>query len=393
MHPVSIELRQERLDRALGVQLPMDEAAAILQRLDFKAESVDGALRVTPPDFRLDCTIEEDLIEEVARMAGYDRVPSTLPGARQKVERLAQPADPADNARQILAGLACDEVVTYPLGDRRHAGAVRLPEAPVTPLVIGNPVAETRDALRLSLLGGIIDALALNARHDHPGTRLFEISSAFWPKDGTGPPEEPRLLAMGAHISQSEKRLEVMEVRSLEAGVRLLVERLAHSMVTIRQAEAPGFHPGRTGQVLVDGQALCVVGEIHPMALRAWELKGTVLGCELRLDRLLELRHGARVVPLPRFFGVRRDLTVVVRDQIAGNDLAQVIRELGGYTLRELSMLNEYEGPQLGPGARSLSFRLEYGRDDRSMTGEELAAVHQRIVEGLKQRFGVEVAQ
>jgi phenylalanyl-tRNA synthetase beta chain len=258
--------------------------------------------------------------------------------------------------------------------------------------LISNPVAETRDALRLSLLGGLLDAVALNARREQPGARLFELSSAFWPQPSGQPPAEPRLLALAEQVPQSERRAEVASLRSFEAAVRLLLERLLHASVFIRQSTAPGFHPGRTGEVLVEGQEVGMVGEVHPALLDGWELRGRVLAGELLFDRMLELRRQPRAGRLPRFPGVRRDLTVLVRGRLAGNDLVQVIRELGGYTLREVSMLSEYEGPQLGAGARSLSFRLQYGRDDRTLTGDEVGAIHQRIVDGLKQRFGVEVS-
>ena len=135
-----------------------------------------------------------------------------------------------------------------------------------------------------------------------------------------------------------------------------------------------------------------MAGEIHPAVLAGLDLPGRAISAEVLLAGLIgDGTYTPRESPVPRFPGVRRDLTVVIRGKIAGNDLVQVIRQLGGYTLRDISMLSEYQGPQLGAGARSLSFRLLYQADDRTLTNEEVSAIQQRIVEGLKQRFGAEV--
>ena len=131
---------------------------------------------------------------------------------------------------------------------------------------------------------------------------------------------------------------------------------------------------------------------MHPATLARFDLPGRVVAAEVLFDRLAaggEVTPQAR--PLPRFPGVRRDLTIVIRGKTASNDLVQVIRQLGGYTLREISMVSEYQGPQLGAGARSLSFRLQYQADDRTLTNEEVATLQQRIIDGLKQRFAAEV--
>src|SRR6266853_353869 len=328
LKPVAIELEADRIDRVLGVKVELGEAASILERLGFKVERKDRMLRARPPAFRLDCSIPEDLVEEVGRIYGYDRVPSTLPGARTPVRDLYVRADADEAAREVLAGHQLDEAVTSSL------------------------------------------------------------------VSGSGTPTIAMPLA--AHVQAGGADAAAAELRSIQATLATVRDRFALPPTDFKQAEFPsgdpgrfvGFHPGRTGEILEGGEPIGIVGEVHPEVATQLGLPGRAVVAEVLFDRFSaggERTPQAR--PLPRFPGVRRDLTVVIRGKIGGHDLVQVIRELGGYTLREIYMVSEYQGPALGAGARSLSFRLQYQADDRTLTNEEVSAVQQRLIEGLKQRF------
>jgi phenylalanyl-tRNA synthetase beta chain len=391
LKPVTITVSSERIDRVLGMTVKATEAEAILERLAFTVEASDGSLRVRPPDFRLDCSIPEDVVEEVGRIYGYDRAPSTLPGERVVVRDLYERHDADEVAREVLAGREVDEAVTNSLVSADGTPAIRLPGAPSAFARIANPMAENRNALRASLLPGLLEALAFNARQDQSGARLFEVGSVFWQRT----PErvdEPRVLTIAVHVPAGGAPAALAELRNLQATLATVRDRLAIEPTEFRQAQAEGFHGGRTAEIIDQGEAIGIVGEVHPAVLRQLDLPGRAVAGEVLFDRLTAAgRRTPQARPLPRFPGVRRDLTVVIRGKIAGNDVVQVIRRLGGYTLREISMLGEYEGPQLGPGARSLSFRLDFQADDRTLTNEEVSASQQAIVDGLKQRFGAEV--
>jgi phenylalanyl-tRNA synthetase beta chain len=385
-----IEVNSDRIDRVLGVAVEASEAASILERLSFSVKRAKGTLQVRPPDFRLDCAIPEDVVEEVGRIYGYDRVPSTLPGERSPVRDLYQRQDADELAREVLAGRELDEAVTDSFVSASGALPIGMPDAPESLVRIDNPMAENRDALRRSLLPGLLEALALNARQDQEGARLFELGWAFWKTPSHGV-EEPRLLALVAHVPSGDGDAAVTELRALQTTLSTVRDRLALVPTRFQQSEAPGFHPGRTGELTGEGQRLGIAGEVHPAILTALGLPGRAVAAEVWFDRLTDGGRVPQATPLPRFPGVRRDLTVVIRGRVAGNDLVQVIRELGGYTLREVSMLGEYTGPQLGPDARSLSFRLAYQAGDRTLTNEEVSVLQQRIIDGLRQRFGAEV--
>jgi phenylalanyl-tRNA synthetase beta chain len=397
--PITIEVDADRIERVLGVRVALEEAASILQRLRFTVEKTRDRLRAQPPEFRLDLSIPEDLVEEIGRIYGYDRVPSTLPGARTPVRDLFARREADETAREVLAGRELDEAVTSSLVSATGTVEIGMPMAAPSLLRIKNPMAENRDALRRSLLPGLLEALALNARQDQGGARLFELGSVYW-KAPRNAVEEPQVLALAAHVPAGGAEAAVAELRSLQATLATMRDRFAIPSTDFKHAEfsSPdagrfaGFHPGRAGEVLEGGEAIGVVGEVHPQVLAQLGLPGRAVVAEVLFDRFSGggLR-APQARPLPRFPGVRRDLTVVIRGKIAGGDVLQVIRQQGGYTLRDISMVSEYQGPQLAAGARSLSFRLYYQADDRTLTNEEVAAVQQRIIDGLKQRFGAEV--
>jgi len=395
----TIEVDADRIDRVLGVTVELGEAASILERLGFMVERKDRRLRAQPPVFRLDCSIPEDLVEEVGRIYGYDRVPSTLPGARTPVRDLYVRADADETAREVLAGHQLDEALTSSLVSGSGTPAIAMPMAAPSLARIKNPMAENRDALRRSLLPGLLEALALNARQDQGGARLFELGTIFWKADGEVV-DQPQVLALAAHVPAGGAEVAAAELRALQATLATLRDRFVLPSTDFKQAEFSsadpgrfaGFHPGRTGEILDGGEPIGIVGEVHPEVATQLGLPGRAVVAEVLFDRFTaDGQRTPQARPLPRFPGVRRDLTVVIRGKIAGQEVVQVIRELGGYTLREISMVSEYQGPQLGAGARSLSFRLQYQADDRTLTNEEVLALQQRIIEGLKQRFGAEV--
>ncbi len=390
LHEPLIEVRTEQIDRLLGVEIETAEVVGILERLRFDVEPLDGRLRVKPPDFRLDCSIPEDVVEEVGRIYGYDRVPSTLPGERSLVRDLYRGNDADEIAREVLAGRELDEAVTESLVSATSTLEIAMPGAPAQLARIDNPMAEHRDALRRSLVPGLLQALAFNARQDQAGVRLFELGSVFWRQASTV--EEARVLAAAAQVAPAgSSDGAVAELRAMQAALSTVRDRLAKAPIEFRQASVSGFHPGRTAEIVQEGEVIGVVGEVHPHLLAQLDLPGRAVAAEVLFDRLTLGGRTPQAQPLPRFPGVRRDLTLIVHGKVAGNDLVQVIRQLGGYTLREVSMLAEYAGPQLGPDARSLSFRLSYQADDRTLTNEEVSALQQRIIDGLRQRFGAEV--
>src|SRR5207248_7543510 len=296
-----IEVSSDRIDRVLGVAVEASEAAKILDRWSFSVKRSKDALQVRPPDFRLDCAISEDVVEEVGRIYGYDRVPSTLPGERTPVRDLYQSQDADEVAREVLAGRELDEAVSNSLVSSTGTSDIGMPAAPRSLVRIENPMAENRDALRRSLLPGLLEALAFNARQDQPGARLFELGWGFWKKTNNAV-DEPRLLAIAIHIPSGAGDAAAAELRALQATVATVRNRLAVTSTDFRQAEAAGFHPGRSAEVLDAGEPIGIVGEVHPAALAEVDLPGRAVAAEVLFDRLTGGgRRAPQARPLPRF--------------------------------------------------------------------------------------------
>src|SRR3989454_2495501 len=256
LKPITIEVDADRIERVLGVKVELGDAAAILERLRFTVQDVDGRLRVKPPEFRLDCSIPEDLVEEVGRIFGYDRIPSTLPGARTPVRDLYERRDAEETAREVLAGRELDEAVTSSIISPGDAPTIALPMAPRSLVQIKNPLAENRDGLRRSLLPGLLEALAVNARQDQGGARLFELGSVFW-KTTANAVDELQVLALASHVPAGGAGAAAAELRSLQATLATVRDRFVLPSTDLKQAEFSssdpghfaGFHPGRMGQI------------------------------------------------------------------------------------------------------------------------------------------------
>src|SRR5438067_2667664 len=243
LKPITIEIDADRIERVLGVKVELDDAAAILERLRFTVKSTGDRLRVQPPEFRLDCSIPEDLIEEVGRIYGYDRIPSTLPGARTPVRDLHARGDADETARELLAGRELDEAVTSSTISPGDTPTIALPMAPQSLVRIKNPMAENRDGLRRSLLPGLLEALALNARQDQGGARLFELGSVFWKTTANGV-DELQVLAMATHVPAGGADAAAAELRSVQATLATMRDRFAIPATAFKQADFSSENPG-----------------------------------------------------------------------------------------------------------------------------------------------------
>src|SRR5438552_2287446 len=350
LKPITIEVDADRIERVLGVKVELGDAAAILERLRFTVQGTAGRLRVQPPEFRLDCSIPEDLVEEVGRMYGYDRIPSTLPGARTPVRDLYERRDADETTRELLAGRELDEAVTSSIVSAGETPEIALPMAARSLVRIKNPMAENRDGLRRSLLPGLLEALAVNARQDQGGARLFELGSVFW-KTTANAVDELQVLALASHVPAGGAGAAAAELRSVQATLATVRDRFVIPSTDFKQADFPGsdpgkyagFHPGRTGEILDEGEPIGIVGEVHPEVLHKIGLPGRAVVAEVLFERFTGGGHRTpQARPLPRSPGVRRDLTAVLRGQTAGGEVLQVIRQRGGDRVRGNVIVRAY---------------------------------------------------
>jgi phenylalanyl-tRNA synthetase beta chain len=332
------------------------------------------------PSWRGDVSREADLIEEVGRHVGIDRLPSTVPAARG-VEGL-RPAQVATRVvREALVGAGLTEVINYAFVSDAEAG----PQAPPR-LRLANPLSEEQAALRSSLvMPGLVSTLRANLRQGRRDVRIFEMGRVFG-ATAHGPSEEPRVAvllagAVAPHWAAPRRTADFFDAKGV---VELLGERLGVGPFRFAADHAPGFlHPGKAAVVSLGGRPRGYVGSLHPDVAEAWELRDETVVAELELEVFLPPTP-VRVRPLPRAPAVVRDLSVVSDEGVTSAEVEARVRAAAGELLKGVSVVDRYVGPRVAPGRASLTLSLVYQDPDRTLTGEEVQTSVERVVASLR---------
>ena len=385
--PVRIRFRPALVDEVLGVHVPLEEAESILKRLNFHVRALeDGEWDVLPPVFRLDVTIPEDLVEEVGRVYGYDRVPPTLPGRRHEAWTPSVPSlgRRLDSAREVLAGAGFTETWNPALVSGRELESLRVHAHAMR---VSNALSDDMDTLRTSLVPSLVRVVALNRDRGRVDVRVYEIASAFLAPvgDKTEQPQEPLRLGVVSSAGDDPEagRLAFYAMKSVLDACLLT---LGSPDCTYQRAAAELFHPGRCAAVIMDGRQLGYIGELHPTVVAGAKLEGRLVAIEIDLEPVLTASRIPRAQPLPRFPSIERDLAVVVEDHIAAAALQATIKEAGGEFLEHARAFDEYHGPQVPEGHKSIAFTLTFRSPERTLTDAEVDRVMAEIRLGLERR-------
>jgi phenylalanyl-tRNA synthetase beta chain len=389
--PRVVGLRLARIERLLGARIPAREVEEILERLEFGVEQTAEGFDVTVPGFRdADVQREADLIEEVARIHGLERLPATLPARRRAVGRLTPRQRLRRRAEDALRDRGLSEVVAWSFTAPETLERLRLGEVPA--LRLANPLSEDQSVMRPLLLPGLLDAARHNAAHGMPDLALFESAHVHRPEGGLDAPDGSPRGAMpareahhvGALLTQALPGTWRAEPRPADfyAAKGLLAALLEALGVAwwVEPGERPFLHPGRTATVLAgDERKLGWVGELHPLVARAWDLDAAV-GFEIDLDALAELAPGAAAYrPIPAFPAVLQDVAAVVGEHVSAADVEAAVRAGGGELLRATRVFDVYRGAPLAEGEKSIALRLEFRADDRTLTDDEVKALRAEI--------------
>jgi phenylalanyl-tRNA synthetase beta chain len=393
--PIAVPLRLARIQQVVGACPPRAVVADILRGLGFPATERHGDFEVVVPAFRRDVAIEDDLVEEIARVWGYEKIPSTLPSGALALTRRPRHLVARDTARRVLTGGGYQEIVALSLTDPGYLRHLALAPDDARVVRLQNPLAADRSVMRPTLLFGLLEALATNVHRQAPDVRLFEIGRVF---EGLGPGVLPRedtrvgLVLTGLRASRawyaSRARADVFDAKGAVEG---LVAALGRGEISIEPASAAYLEDGRAATVVVQGTPVGVVGELHPDVQKAFDLPAPVFLAEVSLDAIERLPE--RVVqyrPLARFPGVQRDLAVVVSVDVPAAEVGRAIEAIRPPWLRRVALFDVYEGAQVGPGRKSLAYGLLYQADDRTLTDAEVNRAHAEVVERLRAELGAE---
>jgi len=391
-----VRLRMSRIQRVIGASPPVEEVARILEGLGLLGRREPDALQVEVPAFRRDIAIEEDLVEEVIRVWGYDRIPSTLPGGTLIPARRPRTLEQAVAARRALVAAGLDEVITYAFEDPAREVALGLASSDDGLLRLLNPLSQDASALKSDLMPALLRVIATNVRRQQPNVRVFEIGKHY--ARVRGEPAESRWLALaltGARANPAwyapREPADVFDAKGLAEHV-LAVLGLRDVAVDADPGAHPYFEPGRWGRLVVGGTAVAAFGEIALPAREVFDIPAPVFGATIPLDVVAAIAvEPPRFVALPRHPSVQRDVAFVIPQSLPAAEVEQVIRSAGGALLRSVTLFDLYAGEGVGPGRRSLAWRLTFRADDRTLTDAEVNDVYARVIEDVRRRFGVEV--
>lgn len=393
-----IQVRPERVNALLGTDLAVGDMKWMLRALQFPVEVTDaGLLNVTVPSFRPDVTREVDLIEEIARLHGFENIEPTLPRGSSAHGRQAEHMNQFDQLRQRLSGAGLDEVMTYSFMSPNSLERLALSDTdPATKAIpILNPLSEDLSLLRTTLLPNLLELLSRNMRRQAAAVHAYEIGSVFLPESlplESQPAERPTLAigligeAVRGGWGTSERTVDFYDLKGL---VEATIETLG-VQVSIEPASHPALHPGRSAAVIFEEQQIGVFGEVHPEVTERFELHQRAYVAELNLEPLLGHQRTPIAEPIPRHPAIRRDLALLAPDNVPAEKIARIIQRSGEPLLRGIQLFDVYQGAQVPAGYRSLAYSLEWQAAGRTLTDQEIAAVQERILSDLEE-CGVKV--
>jgi phenylalanyl-tRNA synthetase beta chain len=394
-HP-RVPLRLDRIRRVVGDSPPKAKVVEILRGLGFPVEEKEEVLEVVVPTFRRDVALEDDLVEEVIRIWGYDRIPSTLPTGALRLVRRPRTLKLVEAVRDALVGLGLHEVVSYSFVDPAHLVRLGLAPADPTLLRLANPLSQERSVLRPTLAVGLIETVATNAHRQLSDVRCFEVGRVF----NAGGPQGLALEDLRVGIVMTGLRSarswyggrDRLDFHDLKGVVEGLLAALGHGLSDVRPASRSYCEDGRAGELSVKGEWVGIVGELRLSVCGAFELPHPVYLAELSLDRLGALETlPMRYRPLPRFPGIQRDLALVVPLEVTAQDVERVIREVPTPWIQRITLFDVYTGDHVAPGKKSLAYSIFYQAEDRTLTDEEVNTLHERILARLTERFSAEI--
>ncbi|MBI5961000.1 MAG: phenylalanine--tRNA ligase subunit beta [Chloroflexi bacterium] len=405
---IQIDLPMAQVDRLLGISIPQAEVVRILRALEFEVVEVGDVLQVTAPDHRLDVgtgfTGQADLIEEIARVYGYDRFPDTVIADMLPKQRANLSLEREELMRDALARVGLREIVTYrfttPEREALLTPASQPSNWPNLPYVaLANPIAADKAVMRQTLLAGMLDIVAANARHTDR-QMLFEIGSVYLARQDDPLPDEPTHLGIvmtgprGVEQWQKDGDTTLMDFFDLKGVVETALRDLrVNADVRYLPAEHSSFHPGRAAWLQINGKTAGIVGEIHPLVRQDFglglDLKRPVLGAELDLAMLVEHLVSVRdIAPVPTQPAVYQDIALVVDAKTTAADVYAVIIDAGGDLLESARLFDVYQGDPIPAGKKSLAYKLTYRTTDRTLNDDEVAKVHAKIAKAAEKRLG-----
>ncbi|QDF75094.1 MULTISPECIES: phenylalanine--tRNA ligase subunit beta [Shewanella] len=387
--PANILLRRSKLDRVLGHHIADADVIEILERLGFSVSRVDDNWQVTTATYRFDMAIEEDLIEEVARIYGYNNIPNVAPLAALSMPLHNEADIDLKRVRAMMVARGFQEAVTYSFVDPKLQ---QLVHPGVDAMILPNPISVEMSAMRLSMFTGLLTAVGYNQSRQQGRVRLFETGLRFVPdeKAESGVRQQAMLGAVisgnqnDEHWSMESKTVDFFDLKGdLEAIIGLTV---SEDEFTFKKASHPALHPGQCAEILRNDRVIGVIGAVHPSLEKPFGLNGKTIVFELELDALL---HASlpQAQTVSKFPANRRDIAILVDEDVSAGKVVNLIRKVGENQLVGLNLFDVYQGKGVEPGKKSLAIALTLQDNTRTLEEKEIAEMVEKVVSELKTEF------
>ncbi|GAA3530031.1 phenylalanine--tRNA ligase subunit beta [Zobellella aerophila] len=385
----SVSLRHTRLNALIGVEIPVDQVTDMLNRLGLVVTVTVDGWQVVVPSYRFDISIEEDLVEEVARIYGYNQIPDVAPVAGLTMSNHQEAKLSLNRLKDALVDLGYQEAITYSFVDPAMQQLL-FPDAEA--LILPNPIAADMSAMRVSLWPGLIQAAVYNQNRQQSRLRLFEQGLTFVPdaEAENGVRQTPMLagLLLGPvvdeHWDMSNRGVDFFDLKGdLESLLALSHDELSFAFTRTEQVS---LHPGQSAALLRDGRQVGVLGAIHPSLLRKLGLKSQAYVFEVELDAMTHRRVPEAGV-ISRFPANRRDLALVVEQSVAAADILDLVRKVGGKQVVGINLFDVYQGQGIADGKKSLALSLVLQDTQRTLEEKEIADTLANIVSALSVEF------
>lgn len=389
---INIELRPERVNFVLGTEIAHNDIRGILTRLGF---AVSDAFEVTVPTFRPDVGQEIDLVEEIARVYGFDNIPTTLPRGDIPIPKVEPKEDLRERVKTYLLQCGMMEAMNYAFYHPDVFDRIRLSSTdPLRQAVqIANPLSVDQSIMRTTLLPSLLANAQRNRNHQINDVQFFECSKVFIPNGTDEYPHEPERVAgmitgnLGAGVYGDPLRpADFFDIKGIVEG---MLDRCGLSDYTITHTDHPAFHPGRRAEIRIEDATLCVFGEAHPEVLENYDLPNKAYLFELDFEKLVDVVEPMKQFePIPIYPSVNRDLAIVLDAETTANRPIDIIESAGGELVSSLHLFDVYTGEQVPEGKKSLAFAIEYRSTTETLTDEIVDRVHGGILERLEQELG-----
>lgn len=388
LEPHTLKVDSKWVNEFLGTSISKEDMKMYLDRLDLKTNIEGDTLVINVPTFRCDMNIREDVAEEIARIYGYNKVPSTIPAT--------QTLKGGKNEKQVLQtkvidtliGSGLNQSIAYSFVSPKVFDKVLIPEDSNLRKVVNikNPLGEDYSIMRTTSIPSMMESLGRNYSRNNDIVRLFEIGKIYIPhEDMRELPEERNLVTIGMY-----GEVDYFELKGV-------VENILHCLGVkkakfTRESENPTFHPGKTAALYIKNELVGVLGEIHPDVSETYGVEERCYIAELNLDVLFKYSDTEKkYIPLPKFPAVTRDLAVLVDEGILVQDIEEIIKKQGGKILESVKLFDVYQGKQIPEGKKSIAYALIYRGENKTLTDNEVNKVHDKIVKTLEFKLGAEL--